>query len=153
MSDTSPELAALRAEIAAVDRSLLDGLNRRLELVKRVRAHKDAASVRFVDAEREATLLRELAVANRGPLSERGLTAIFSAVLDVMKQELPAERAPAQAARVAAGVERLAIVGTGLVGTSVGLAAVRAGVASVQAFDADGARLGQACRARQVRRA
>ena len=46
-------------------------------------------SVRFVDAEREATLLRELAAANRGPLSERGLTAIFSAVLDVMKQELP----------------------------------------------------------------
>jgi len=144
MSETSPELAALRAEIAAVDLSLLEGLNRRLELVKRVRAHKDAASVRFVDAEREATLLRELAAANRGPLSERGLTAIFSAVLDVMKQELPAERTPAQAARAAAGVERLAIVGTGLVGTSVGLAAVRAGVASVQAFDADAARLGQA---------
>ena len=38
MSDTSPELSALRAEIAAVDRSLLDGLNRRLELVKRVPA-------------------------------------------------------------------------------------------------------------------
>ena len=144
MSDTSPELAALRAEIATVDRSLLDGLNRRLELVRRVRAHKDAASVRFVDAEREATLLSELAAANNGPLSERGLTAIFSAVLDVMKQELPAERPAPAAVRAPVGVERIAIVGTGLVGTSVGLAAGRAGVASVQAFDADPARLGQA---------
>jgi len=144
MSDTSSELAALRADIATVDRSLLDGLNRRLELVRRVRAHKDAASVRFVDAEREATLLSELAAANHGPLSERGLTAIFSAVLDVMKQELPAERPAQAAARAPADVERIAIVGTGLVGTSVGLAAARAGVASVQAYDSDPARLGQA---------
>jgi prephenate dehydrogenase len=144
MSETSPELAALRAEIAAVDRSLLEELNRRLELVARVRAHKDAASVRFVDAEREAELLRDLTAANRGPLSERGVKAIFSAVLDVMKQELPAERPGAPAARTSAGVERIAIVGTGLVGTSVGLAAARAGVATVDAFDSDLERLGQA---------
>ena len=144
MSDTTPELATLRSEIAEVDRSLLDALNRRLELVARVRAHKDSTSVRFVDAEREAALLRELAAANRGPLSERGLTAIFSAVLDVMMQELPPERPAATRPRAAAGVERLAVIGTGLVGTSVGLAAARAGVATVAAFDADRSRLAQA---------
>ena len=82
---------------------------------------------------------------NRGPLSERGLTAVFSAVLDVMKQELQVERpSPSQPRPQAVGVDRLAIVGTGLVGTSVGLAAARAGVASVTAFDADAARLSQA---------
>jgi len=144
MSDTSPELAALRAEIAAVDRSVLDALNRRLELVSQVRAHKDATSVRFVDAEREATLLRDLAAANPGPLSERGLTAIFSAILDVMKQELPAERPPTAGQRPGAGIEKLAVIGTGLVGTSVGLAAVRAGVGTVAAYDADATRLAQA---------
>ena len=142
MADPPPELAALRAEIAAVDRTLLDGLNRRLELVSDVRAHKDATNVRFVDAERESALLRELATVNRGPLSERGLNAIFSAVLDVMKQELQIDRPAAPAARPqAVGIERLAIIGTGLVGTSVGLAAARAGIASVAAYDADPARL------------
>ena len=145
MADPPPELAALRAEIAAVDRTLLDALNHRLELVSSVRAHKDATNVRFVDAERESALLRELASVNRGPLSERGVNAIFSAVLDVMKQELQADRPPAPVARQqAVGVERLAIIGTGLLGTSVGLAAARAGVASIAAFDADSSRLRQA---------
>jgi prephenate dehydrogenase len=145
MSAPSPELAALRAEIAAVDREILDALNRRLELVSSVRAHKDAAQVRFVDAERESALLRELAAINRGPLSERGLTAVFSAVLDVMKQEVQVDRPqPGQQRAQPVGVERLAVIGTGLVGTSVGLAAERAGVANVAAFDADRTRLGQA---------
>ncbi|HUK97267.1 MAG TPA: prephenate dehydrogenase/arogenate dehydrogenase family protein [Gaiellaceae bacterium] len=145
MADAPPELAALRAEIAAVDRTLLDALNRRLELVKSVRAHKDATNVRFVDAERESALLRELESVNRGPLSDRGVNAIFSAVLDVMKQELQIERPAAPSARPqAAGIERVAIIGTGLLGTSVGLAAGRAGVASVAAFDADATRLRQA---------
>ncbi len=145
MAEPPPELAALRAEIAAVDRTLLDGLNRRLELVSSVRAHKDATNVRFVDAERESALLRELAGVNPGPLSERGVNAIFSAVLDVMKQELQIDRPAVSAARPqAVGVDRLAIIGTGLVGTSVGLAAARAGVATITAFDADETRLRQA---------
>ncbi len=146
MSEPPPELAALRAEIAGVDRAILDALNRRLELVTNVRYHKEAASVRFVDAERESALLRELQGVNRGPLSDGGLTAVFSAVLDVMKQELrAADRPSAAPARAqAVGVDRLGIVGTGLVGTSVGLAAARAGVGSVSAFDADAARLSQA---------
>jgi prephenate dehydrogenase len=145
MAEPPPELAALRAEIAAVDRTLLDGLNRRLELVSSVREHKDATNVRFVDAERESALLRELAGVNRGPLSERGVNAIFSAVLDVMKQELQTDRPAASGPRPqAVGLDRLAIIGTGLVGTSVGLAAARAGVATITAFDADETRLRQA---------
>jgi prephenate dehydrogenase len=155
MADPPPELAALRAEIAAVDRTLLDALNRRMELVSDVRAHKDATNVRFVDAERESALLRELAGANRGPLSERGLNAIFSAILDVMKQELQVDRPPAPSQPPQpVGIDRLAIIGTGLVGTSIGLAATRAGVGSVSAFDADESRLRQAAaRARLEARA
>src|SRR3954453_672410 len=38
-------------------------------------------------------------------------------------------------------IQRLAIVGTGLIGASVGLAAKRAGVASVSGFDPDAAAL------------
>jgi prephenate dehydrogenase len=140
------ELAELRAEIETLDRRLLETLNRRLELVAAVRRHKDEAGERWIDPEREAELLQTLVEANPGPLSERGVRALFSAVLDVLKQEVAAER-PARAQETSAAparaVERLAVVGTGLVGTSVALAARRSG-ASCSGFDADKATLERA---------
>jgi prephenate dehydrogenase len=90
-----------------------------------------------IDARREAELLEELARANRGPLSASAVTAVFSAVLDVMKQEARSEPArrlpPAPAPR--AELSRLAVVGTGLVGASVALAARRSGVEHVTGWD------------------
>jgi prephenate dehydrogenase len=125
------ELEGLRSEISELDRRLLELLNRRLELVTAVRDYKDEAGERWIDPDREAELLQALVATNPGPLSERGVTAIFSAVLDVLKQEVAAERrapsAPAAAPERQRAVERLAVVGTGLVGTSVALAAGRAG--------------------------
>ena len=134
------ELEALRDEISELDRRLLELLNRRLELVAAVRDYKDSAGERWIDPEREAELLQALVAANSGPLSERGVTSIFSAVLDVLKQEVAADRsAPATPGRTAErprAVERLAVVGTGLIGTSVALAAGRAGTRS-RGFDPD----------------
>ena len=134
------ELDALRTEISELDRRLLELLNRRLELVASVRDYKDSAGERWIDPEREAELLEALVAANPGPLSERGVTAIFSAVLDVLKQEVAADRtAPASPARMTErprAVERLAVVGTGLMGTSVALAAGRAGT-RCRGFDSD----------------
>jgi prephenate dehydrogenase len=130
------ELDSLRNEISDLDRRLLELLNRRLELVASVRDYKDSSGERWIDPEREAELLRALVAANPGPLSERGVTSIFSAVLDVLKQEVAADRsapmAPEKAADRPRAVERLAVVGTGLIGTSVALAAGRA-----RGFDAD----------------
>jgi prephenate dehydrogenase len=140
------DLAGLRAEIEALDRQLLDTLNRRLELVAAVRRHKDEAGERWIDPEREAELLQTLVAANGGPLSERGVRAIFSAILDVLKQEVAAERParvePEPRAAVRA-VDRLAVVGTGLIGTSIALAARRSGV-ECRGFDVDGATLERA---------
>jgi prephenate dehydrogenase len=134
------ELEGLRTEISELDSRLLELLNRRLELVASVREYKDAAGERWIDPEREAELLQALVAANPGPLSERGVTAIFSAVLDVLKQEVAADRhapqAPAAPTERPRAVERLAVVGTGLVGTSVALAAARIGT-STRGFDAD----------------
>jgi prephenate dehydrogenase len=134
------ELEALRNEISELDRRLLELLNRRLELVAAVRDFKDSAGERWIDPEREAELLQSLVAANPGPLSERGVTSIFSAVLDVLKEEVAAgRRAPASPEGVAErprAVERLAVVGTGLIGTSVALAAGRAGTRST-GFDPD----------------
>jgi prephenate dehydrogenase len=133
------DLNRLREEIGALDRTVLETLNRRLELVRRVTRHKQAAGTPLIDAEREAALLRELADANAGPLSKRAVQGVFAAVLDVMKQEVrgdaPAAEPPAQARGAAVG--SLAIVGTGLLGASVALAAKRAGVAHVTGWDAD----------------
>jgi prephenate dehydrogenase len=142
------DISDLRAEIEALDRALLQTLNRRLDLVAAVRREKDAAGERWIDPEREAELLQTLVDANGGPLSERGVRAIFSAILDVLKQEVAATRPARPAAQpepVATGLSRIAIVGTGLVGSSIGLAARRAGVA-VAGFDADATVLAEAVR-------
>jgi prephenate dehydrogenase len=121
---------------------VLDALNRRLELVRRVRAHKQETGRPLIDAAREAELLDELVRANAGPLGESGIRSLFSAVLDVMKQESQGRSASAPSVpRAQAPVSRLAIVGTGLLGTSVALAARRAGVASVRGWDANPATL------------
>src|SRR5436305_5049429 len=140
------DLSNLRAEIETLDRQLLETLNRRLELVAAVRGHKEAAGERWIDPEREAELLQALVAANGGPLSERGVRAIFSAILDVLKQEVAAER-PARAEpeprASTRAVERLAVVGTGLVGTSIALAARRSGT-ECRGFDTDAATLERA---------
>jgi prephenate dehydrogenase len=134
------DLDALRNEISELDRRLLELLNRRTELVAAVRDYKEEAGERWIDPERESELLLTLAATNPGPLSERGVRSIFSAVLDVLKEEVAAERrapaAPAVASQRPRAVERLAVVGTGLVGTSVALAAGRTGTRT-SGFDAD----------------
>jgi len=134
------DLEALRSEISELDRRLLELLNRRLELVAAVRDHKDEVGERWIDPEREAELLQALVAANPGPLSKRGVRSIFSAVLDVLKEEVAAERraptAPVAAAEQPPAVARLAVVGTGLVGTSVALAAGRTGTRT-RGFDSD----------------
>jgi prephenate dehydrogenase len=141
------ELDALRSEIDALDRRLLELVNRRLELVAAVREVKEAAGERWIDPEREAELVRTLVSENPGPLSERGVAAVFSALLDVLKQEVAAERRPPrvphpQVAQPRA-VERLAVIGTGLLGTSVALAAGVTGT-RCRGFDTDSAVLARA---------
>ena len=66
-----------------------------------------------------------------------------------MKQETRPAAPPPSAARAAprAEISRLAVIGTGLLGTSVALAARRAGVGSVAAWDSDADTLAEASRA------
>jgi prephenate dehydrogenase len=146
------DLNRLREEIGALDRTVLETLNRRLELVRRVTRHKQETGTPIIDAEREAELLRELADANAGPLSERAVQGVFAAVLDVMKQEVRGDarvaEPPARSRKPAVG--SLAIVGTGLLGASVALAAKRAGVGLVTGWDADAATLEEAVGAKAL---
>ncbi|HEY5058543.1 MAG TPA: prephenate dehydrogenase/arogenate dehydrogenase family protein [Gaiellaceae bacterium] len=152
--DTHPDLQALRAQITALDHEVLAALNKRRQLVERVREHKQETGAPPIDAQREAELLRDLAAANPGPLSERAVHLVFAAVLDVMKREVYAEprsesHAPAPARR-RTGPAGIAVIGTGLVGASVGLAAKHAGVKRVIGWDADGETLREAAGAKAI---
>ncbi len=101
---TPPEEAAaagdrlvgeLRAEISALDRELLATVNRRLEIVARLHAHKQAHGMPLRDPEREASLLAALRAANRGPLSTGGLNAFFEHLLALVRRELHGENGDA----------------------------------------------------------
>ena len=81
-------LEELRAEIAAADRAILDAVNRRLELVRRVRRHKREQGLPFVDPGQEQRLLSALAAQNAGPLSQVGLRQLFLVVLGLTKREV-----------------------------------------------------------------
>jgi 3-deoxy-7-phosphoheptulonate synthase/chorismate mutase len=86
MSD--PLIESIRAEISALDREVLEAFNRRLELVARLRRHKDALGLDFHDPDRERRMLDELLAANTGPLSEEGVGALLQSLLDLTKREV-----------------------------------------------------------------
>ena len=78
----------LRAQISALDREVLDALNRRLELVARLKHHKEETGLAFLDPERERRMLAELRAVNVGPLSDEGVEVLLRALLDLTKAEL-----------------------------------------------------------------
>jgi chorismate mutase/prephenate dehydratase len=82
------ELERLRGEIAAADREILALVNRRLELVREIRAHKEAHGVAFLDPGQETRLIRRLREANGGPLSGEGVEQLFRDILGLVKREV-----------------------------------------------------------------
>jgi chorismate mutase len=81
-------LDELRAEITAVDREILAAVNRRLQLVDRLKRHKEEHGIAFVDPDREARMLAERLRENAGPLSEDGLRVFYGELLALCKREL-----------------------------------------------------------------
>ena len=90
MTDEHPDpvIQQFRRQISDNDRLLVDALNRRLELVARLKAYKESRGFEFVDPEREEWMLRDLLRANRGPLSDEGLESIYARVLELTKHEV-----------------------------------------------------------------
>ena len=78
----------LRGKISDNDREIVRALNRRLDLVLRIKRYKESRGLEFVDRSREEWMLRDLARANRGPLSADGLRHIFEDIFELTKQEL-----------------------------------------------------------------
>ena len=85
---TDPNVQQIRDAISALDRSILDAVNERIELVAALRRYKHEVGLPFLDPDRERQLLDDLASANRGPLSDEGLRELFSGLLDLTKREV-----------------------------------------------------------------
>jgi chorismate mutase len=86
-ADRDPVVRDLREQIAAADLTLLEAVNRRVELVRRLREHKAAHGLDFVDQAQEERLVERLTDANRGPLSANGLRELYRVLLDLTKRE------------------------------------------------------------------
>ena len=83
-----PIIRQLREAISDNDRKLMETLNKRLELVSRLKRYKDSHGIGFVDPEREEWIMSYLQRANRGPLSADGVREFFTRVLELTKREV-----------------------------------------------------------------
>jgi chorismate mutase/prephenate dehydratase len=90
VSDGSPDptVRRLRDEISGLDRTIVDAVNARLELVARLKRHKESLGIAFLDPDRERQLMEDLARANSGPLSPEGLRQLYDCLLDLTKREV-----------------------------------------------------------------
>jgi len=86
--NNDPLIRQLREQISDADRTIIEAVNVRLELVSRLKDYKESRGMSFVDPEREEWMLSYLTRANRGPLSAEGLQEIFSEILDLTKREV-----------------------------------------------------------------
>jgi 3-deoxy-7-phosphoheptulonate synthase/chorismate mutase len=82
------DLERLRTEVAAADAEILALVNRRLGLVREIRAYKRAHGLDFLDPAQEERLLARLRAENGGPLSGDGVERLFREILGLVKREL-----------------------------------------------------------------
>jgi chorismate mutase len=88
VNDVDPIIRQLREAISDNDRKLIEGLNKRLELVTRLKRYKESRGIGFVDPEREEWILNYLQRANRGPMSPEGLREFLTRILELTKREV-----------------------------------------------------------------
>jgi chorismate mutase len=86
--DHDPIIRQLREQISDNDRALVEAMNRRLELVARLKRYKESRGLEFVDLAREEWILSYLGRANRGPLTPEGLRELYGTVLGLTKKEV-----------------------------------------------------------------
>jgi chorismate mutase len=84
---TDAVVRQMRDAIIDNDLRLLQAVNRRIELVARLREYKEAHGMEFVDHSREEWMHRYLQGANHGPLTAAGLTEIYGHLLELTKKQ------------------------------------------------------------------
>lgn len=79
----------LRAQLDAIDREIFAAVNRRIDIVARLKRHKEEHGIGFVDPDRERRMFDARLSENDGPLSDEGLRAFYAELLALCKREVP----------------------------------------------------------------
>jgi chorismate mutase / prephenate dehydratase len=85
MSEMKKDLGHLRAEIDAIDRELMDALNRRAALANEVGELKRAEGSIVFRPEREAQVINSLQAANPGPLKKSNVATIWREIMSACR--------------------------------------------------------------------
>lgn len=86
MNDADKKLEAIRREIDTLDKELLERINRRAGLARKVAEVKDGGgSTHYYRPEREAEVLRALADGNDGPLPAEQVRRIFQEIMSACR--------------------------------------------------------------------
>jgi chorismate mutase / prephenate dehydratase len=91
-----PVVAEHRERITAVDREILDAVNRRIQVVASLHAHKRREGYPTLDPGREQALIAALQAANPGPLSDEGLAQLYRLLLELCTLEAARAASPQQ---------------------------------------------------------
>jgi len=86
-STTDPVIRSYREQISDNDLKILEALNRRVKLVKRLKDYKESQGLSFYDPAQEDWVITYLCRANPGPLSNEGLREIYQLILQWAKRE------------------------------------------------------------------
>jgi chorismate mutase len=86
-SAQDPVVADHREQITATDLAILEAVNRRIQLVASLHAHKRAQGYPTIDPGREAELLEELRRRNPGPMSDEALERLQRLILELCTAE------------------------------------------------------------------
>jgi len=82
MKDSFKEkLEKYREEINKIDKSLVDFLNKRAEVVMKIKKLKEDRDVPLYDAKREEELINNIIKYNKGPLYNDNVIQIFESIL------------------------------------------------------------------------
>lgn len=79
-----------REEISDNDLKIVEALNKRIQLVEKLKGYKETQGMEFFDPRQEDWVFTYLSRSNRGPLSAEGLREIFTVILEVAKREAAA---------------------------------------------------------------
>ena len=80
------DISKLRESIDSIDDEILQLINQRLSIARRIGLIKSRKGVQVVDPERENSLIQRLNMFNRGPLSKENLYHIFREIITVSRE-------------------------------------------------------------------
>jgi chorismate mutase len=87
-ANDDPFVHETRERLTELDRSIFDAVNKRLELVARLKRHKAEHGYSFLDPSREQQMVDDAVAANGGPLSADGLRRLYAELLALTKREV-----------------------------------------------------------------